>query len=379
MSISSPSCLFIRLSRRNTLITSRKCSTQSVLTKEVGKNALVILNRPKVLNSLNVNLQKNVYKTLMDLQNKKSLIVIKGAGDRAFSSGGDLVLLKEAGLKQDWVYTNEMIIYHNAIIHLVRNYKILIVALMNGITMGGGAGYSVNSRFRVATEKTKFAMPEVKVGFLPNASATYFFHRTIGHLGYYLALTGNTITGSDVLRAGFATHYCNHSDLPLLEEELLRCSSDGSINAVLDTFCQKDIPELTLQPVMDKIKKCFSEPTVESIFAKLRDDGSPWARDTLNLMEKYSPSSLKVILKQLQKGKCMSWLECLNMEYNLTVNFYKFKDLYEGTRVVLQDKNDTPKWDPPNLAGVTEELVEKHFEQISQEEFNKLMKDIEKS
>ncbi|XP_072376882.1 3-hydroxyisobutyryl-CoA hydrolase, mitochondrial-like [Diabrotica undecimpunctata] len=379
MSLSSPSYLFVRIILRHTLNTSRKCSTQSVLTREVGKNAVIILNRPKVLNSMNVDLQRNVYQTLMDLQNKKSLIVIKGAGDRAFSSGGDLVLLKKAALTKDWVYVNDMGFYLNTNLHLLKNYKIPIITLMNGITMGAGAGYSVSSRFHIATDKTKFAMPEVKVGFLPNASASYFFNRTIGQLGYYLALTGSTITGSDVLRARFATHYCNQSDLPALEEELLHCSCDRSINAVLDKFCQKDIPELTLQPVMDKINKCFSEPTVESIFAKLRDDGSPWARDTLNIMEKYSPSSLKVILKQLQKGKSMSWLECLNMEYNLTVNFYKFKDTYEGTRIVLQDKNDTPKWDPPNLADVTEELVEKHFEQNSQEVFNKFLEEIKSS
>lgn len=178
-------------------------------------------------------------------------------------------------------------------------------------------------------------MPETQIGLFPDVGGSYFLPRLPGAMGLYLALTGQRLKGTDVLRVGVATHYCDSKDLNQIEEELLTCKTREDINEVLNKFSSKDIPEFSLDPVLHKINKCFSQNTVEEIITKLQNDQSKWAEDTLALLKNMSPTSLKVTLKQLQLGKNMSLNECLIMEYRLAVNCLKHKDFYEGRHINL--------------------------------------------
>ncbi|CAH1108763.1 unnamed protein product [Psylliodes chrysocephalus] len=364
--------------KTNFLKTINQFSTNQphVLTKEIGDKALIILNRPKNLNAMSDKSLEELIISLRNLENKKSLVILKSACEKAFSVGGDLIKLAAAGEKNDTKYLEDVVMFLNVNIYLIYKYKIPIVALMDGYTMGGGMGICAFAPFRIATERTIFAMPEVKLGFHPNAAATHFFNRTKNKLGYYLALTGSNLRGSDVLKAGFATHYCHSKNLKRLEESILNCSDTDHIKSIIDGICEKTVPELSLNPVFNNIENCFSGPTVEKIISRLKDDGSSLARETLNTLNKYSPTSLKVILKQLQIGRNMNLADILIMESNITVNFYSFPDVIEGTRIVLKDKSDTPIWKPPKLEDVTEEIINSHFKPVGEAKQKRLLAEL---
>lgn len=307
---------------------------QHVLTKEVGDKAVIILNRPKSLNALGTILNRQLTESLRKCINEKSLIILKGAGDKAFSAGGDLLEVKACFEDGQWKKLTELIVDLNINIYLIHTSKVPVIAFMNGITFGGGAGISSFATYKIATENTQFAMPESKIAFHPNSGGTYFLNRAKGRLGYYLGLTGNTLKGSDVFQAGFATHYCLSKNLKTLEKAILYSSKQDSINEIINDICERNIPDFSLAPVKDSIDRCFAAPTVEDILKKLDEDGSDWAKKTVENLRKYSPTSLKVILRQLQKGRHFNLEECLVMESNLTVNFYHFPDVIEGEFMV---------------------------------------------
>ncbi|XP_072388755.1 3-hydroxyisobutyryl-CoA hydrolase, mitochondrial-like [Diabrotica undecimpunctata] len=220
-------------------------------------------------------------------------------------------------------------------------------------------------------------MPEVKLAFHPNSGATYFFNRCAGKLGYYLGLTGKTLQGSDIVRAGFATHYCKNSNLEKLQNTLLNCTNKDHIQDIFENICEKSFPEFTLNPIMERITNCFSEVTIEDILLKLKSDGSPWANETLNILNGHSPVALKVILRQLLKGQSLDLKSCLEMECNISLNCYKYPDVYEGIRVSLEDKHDKPRWNPPKLSEVTEEIIDRYFSPVVEDLQRTLLKKVD--
>lgn len=357
----------------------RKLSTvPTVLTKEVGKNVLIMLNNPKRSNAITIPQLIDLHKLLTRFENEMTLLILRGAGDRAFSSGADLLVLKEECLT-NLKYIEDLMLKYNRNLYLLSIYKIPTVALMNGITFGGGAGYSVHSKYRIATEKTVFAMPEIKVAFHPNASSTYFLNKLPGKLGIYLGLTGNSLRGHDVLCVGLATHFCDSKKLEKLEEALLNSSNEKDVEYIIESISENQIPEFSLKNVMENINKCFSESTVEAIITNLERDDSSWAKETLNTLKRHSPTALKITLRQFREGKNKTLKDCLIMESNLSINCFKYPDIYEGIRVLLQDKNDTPKWNPSNLSEVTEEMIDRFFTPVAEDLQELIFNDVDDS
>ncbi|XP_050305677.1 3-hydroxyisobutyryl-CoA hydrolase, mitochondrial [Anthonomus grandis grandis] len=338
-----------------------------VILKDVGDKGVILLNRPKALNSLNLSMVNKIYPALTKWESEKKLVIMKGAGEKAFCAGGDVKAIAESAFKNEKSLGYEFFKKEYINNGLIGSYKIPYVALIDGIVMGGGVGLSVHGRYRVATEKTLFAMPETQIGLFPDVGGSYFLPRLQGRLGWYLALTGFRLKGSDVFKAGIATHYTDSSNLGDLEDALFKCSNDSEIKAVLDKFNRTDIPEFSLAPYIDQINKCFSAPTVEEIISRLERDGSKWALDTIQLLNKMSPTSLKVTNKELELGKQMNLFECLQMEYRLAVKCVDGHDFREGVRALLIDKDQNPKWNPATLKDVSEETVSKHFERLPEE------------
>nr|CAI5851417.1 unnamed protein product [Callosobruchus analis] len=223
----------------------RKMSTDAddVLFKEIKDKGIIILNRPKALNSLNLSMVKKLHPVLMDWESKKTLVLVKGAGDKAFCAGGDVKAVISAGLKGDKNLGYEFFKHEYATNGLIGRYKIPYIAFIDGIVMGGGVGLSVHGRYRVATEKTLFAMPETQIGLFPDVGGSYFLPRLPGRLGAFLALTGQRLKGSDVVKVGVATHLCDSKQLAELEEQLMNCSNESDIEAVLNKFNKKDVPD----------------------------------------------------------------------------------------------------------------------------------------
>ncbi|KAK8405087.1 hypothetical protein O3P69_001577 [Scylla paramamosain] len=258
--------------------------------------------------------------------------------------------------------------------YLIGTLRIPYIALIDGITMGGGAGLSVHGQYRVATERTIFAMPEVNIGLTADVGGSYFLPRLEGRLGTYLALTGHRLKGRDVLKAGVATHVCDGARIGELEEALLdlqfACPED--VAAVLQKFHEeatfsKDAP-FSLQPVLPKIQSCFSGATVEEIFRNLEKDGSEWALKQLEILKGMPPSSLKVTCQVLKRGAHFTLQECLTMEYRTVKRMYKEHNFSEGVRSVLMDRDNNPQWKPKTLEEVTSERVDEYFAPLPNEE-----------
>uniref|UniRef100_A0A8D3BPU6 3-hydroxyisobutyryl-CoA hydrolase n=1 Tax=Scophthalmus maximus TaxID=52904 RepID=A0A8D3BPU6_SCOMX len=298
-----------------------------VLLEKVGRAGVITLNRPKVLNALNLTMIRQIYPQLRKWENDNDtdIVIIKGDGGKAFCAGGDIRAVTEAGkvgdsLAQD--FFREEYILNDAIGSCRKPY----IALIDGITMGGGVGLSVHGRFRVATEKTLFAMPETAIGLFPDVGGGYFLPRLRGRLGLFLALTGFRLKGRDVHRAGVATHFVESK----------------------------------------KVQKLFSSGSVEGIMQNLKADDSEFAKKQSETLSKMSPTSLKITYKQLQAGASLSLRDVLVMEYRLCQACMRGCDFYEGVRAVLVDRDQNPRWSPSTLEEVSEQRVQQCFSSLGE-------------
>ncbi|XP_018047193.1 PREDICTED: 3-hydroxyisobutyryl-CoA hydrolase, mitochondrial-like isoform X1 [Atta colombica] len=333
-----------------------------VITKEVGNNGIIVLNRPKALNSINLSMVQKIYSILKQWESSKKLVIIEGMGEKAFCAGGDvkalvLSLNESAGHLQG----EEFFRTEYTLDHLIGTYKKPYIAIINGITMGGGVGLSIHGKYRIATEKTLFAMPETAIGLFPDVGATYFLSRLKGRLGLYLGLTGHRLKGFDVFLAGIATHFVPSEKLADLKHDLFALRK-VDIEPILNKYQQKLNHEFSLAPHMSQIENCFSAPTVEEIIERLKKDNSDWAQKNIEILLKMSPSSLKITKKAIDEGKEKSLADCLKTEYRLACTaLTRDGDFYEGVRALLVDKDQKPIWKPSSLTDVTDEYVNKRF------------------
>lgn len=338
---------------------SSSSADRTVICEEFGPDKGVItLNRQKALNAINLDMVQQISGAMRSWQDQKNLVIMKGAGEKSFCAGGDVRAVVEGGPAPA---SRSFFREEYNLNALIGSYKPDYVALIDGITMGGGVGLSVHGKYRVATERTMFAMPETAIGLFPDVGGGYFLPRLDGKLGLYLGLTGFRLKGKDVVKAGIATHYVESKDLDALEKELLASKSSSDVAATLDKFNVRDSSDFVLAKNLKQINECFSGPTVESILTALEKDGSDWANSTLKSLAKMSPLSLKVTKKQLDLGRTMDLRNCLRMEFRMAVHCLIDSDFKEGVRALLIDRDQSPKWKPATLAEVTEQQVDRFF------------------
>ncbi|NXF74503.1 HIBCH protein, partial [Sclerurus mexicanus] len=350
-------------------------STAEVLLEKRGGAGIITLNRPKALNALNHSMIQQIYPQLKmwEQDPETFLIIIKGTGAKAFCAGGDIRAMTEAGKAGDKL-VQDFFRGEYGLNNAIGTCKKPYVALIDGITMGGGVGVSVHGHFRVATEKTLFAMPETAIGLFPDVGGGYFLPRLSGKIGYFLGLTGYRLKGRDVLKAGIATHFVESGKLPALEKDLiaLKSPSKENIADLLNSYQKKSTIDQEKKFVLDehieKINSLFSANSMEEIVKKLKQDGSPFAIKQLETLNKMSPTSLKLTLRQLREGASMSLQEVLTMEYRLSQACMKGHDFYEGVRAVLIDKDQSPRWKPPTLEEVSDEFVDNCFKPLGNDD-----------
>lgn len=250
-------------------------------------------------------------------------------------------------------------------VELVHTYKIPYISLMNGITFGGAAGFGIAPRnYRVVTEKTLFAMPETAIAFFNDNGGSYFLSRLNRNVGFYISLASARIQGGDVKKIGLADFYVESDKLDDLEGSLTECKNQQEIEKVLNKFSTEPPKETEFDQILFKIDKCFDGDSVEEIIDNLHLDGSDWAMETVKVLNKYSPTSLKVCHRELKLGKKMTLHECLKTEYRMAIHHVAGSDIYEGVRALLIDKDNKPKFNPPTLHEVTEEHVERFFKPL---------------
>jgi len=329
---------------------------KSVVTSSIHNNAgILTLNRPKALNSLNTEMIEIMHKTLNNwmAEGKISLVIQQGAGGKAFCAGGDVRVITDAGRAGDTQLGKDFFAKEYKTDYKLGTLPVPLVSLIDGITMGGGVGISLHGPYRVATEKTLFAMPETGIGLFPDVGGGYFLPR-MKHkqFGTFLGLTGQRLKGIDNLHAGIATHVCEKARLEDLKEALSTCENAEGIEDVLLDFQERSLKNMvelnkrfSLEDQLSVIGECFAFDTVAEIMSALKADGSDWALKQVGVMEKMSPTSMKITLEQLRRGANMSFEEVLIMEHGMASQCMEAKDFYEGIRAVLVDRDNAPDWD----------------------------------
>lgn len=305
---------------------------------------------------------------------------MKGAGGKAFCAGGDIRAMHDLG--KAWHAAKEgtsgaeagseaTVFFREeyTLNYLIATSPIPQVSILNGITMGGGVGLSVHGKYRVATENTMFAMPETGIGFFCDVGGSYFLPRLPGGLGLYLGLTGNRLKGGAVFHSGVATHYVPTAQLESLQEALAAVKKSSDVQGVLDSMAVQP-PAADQIENLAAIDRCFGShhKDLESVLKALQEDSSVWAKDTLKAMDRASPTSLRVVFRQLREGgKKKNIAECLQMEYRIADAFLRpsgpSKDFFEGVRATLIDKDKKYNWSPAALEAVPESYITPFFEE----------------
>ena len=354
------------------------------------------LNRPKKLHSLNGSMIRKIVPRLQEWakSDMANVVVIKGSGPKAFCAGGDVTALAqdntqgEEGQKRSTEYFG----LEYKLDHLIATYSKPYVAFLDGITMGGGVGLSIHAPFRIATEKTLFAMPETTIGFFPDVGASFFLPRMPGAVGTYLALTSEKLKGVNVFYSGVATHYIHSTSLPNLERRLaeLRFRDYDTlserlqlIDSTIEEFCTglpHDEPIHLRGKLRNAIDRCFGKKSVPEIIAALQaEDGETrrWAQETLKTLHQRSPTSVYVTLRQMQLGRSWSIAETFQREHQIAGKFMRHPDFTEGVHALLIRKDGNPQWKPASLEDVKPEdnIADPFFEVEGAERLRLLSKE----
>jgi len=343
----------------------------------------ITLNRPKKLNALNGSMIRKIAPRLIEWgkSDMANVIVMKGAGDKAFCAGGDVAQLAQwnkegpEGQKKSRDYFAQ----EYRLDHLIATYNKPYIAFMDGITMGGGVGLSIHAPFRIATERTVFAMPETNIGFFPDVGASFFLPRMPGAVGTYLALTSARLKGANVFYAGIATHYLHSTSLPRLESRLAELRFQDTddletrlrvINATIEEFVTglpHDEPIQIAGELREAIDRCFSHDSVDAIIRALEaEEGSTkaWAQETLETLNKRSPIAVHVTLRQMRIGRAWNIHDTFLREHAMASKFMASHDFTEGVTALLIEKRPV-KWQPATLAELSPEeakrLTDEYF------------------
>lgn len=347
---------------------------QVILGEEIDHVRLITLNRPRQLNVISSKVVSFLAEHLEKWEDDENaeLVIIKGVG-RAFSAGGDLKMFYDGRKLKDSclevVYRMYWLCYH------IHTYKKTLVALVNGICMGGGASLMVPMRYSVVTENAVFSTPEASIGFHTDCGFSHMLSRLPGHLGEYFALTGARLKGKEVVATGLATHFVPSEKLLNLEKKLISLNS-GDVNAVKSVIEEFTVEvQIDEESVLNKkivIDECFSKDTVEEIVKSLEveagKEGNAWIGAVLKGLKRSSPTALKMTLRSIREGRNQKLSECLKKEFRLTINALRTTisgDVYEGIRALTIDKDNAPKWDPLTLDKVNDaqlDLVFQRFE-----------------
>jgi enoyl-CoA hydratase len=334
----------------------------------------ITLDRPKALNALTLTMVRGLATTLKRWASDPqiSVIVLDGAGDRAFCAGGDIKSLYEADRSDGNQHARMFWREEYPVDHLIATYPKPIVVLMSGIVMGGGAGLAVNARFRVVDETANFTMPETGIGMLPDVGGSWFLSRMPGETGTYLALTGRTIDAGAMITGGLADVFVPRRDRARLLDTLDEVTSAGAeafaaVAAALSDCASDPGPGLIADHI--NLDRLFAGDSVEAILDRLAEDGGEWAQRTAQLMLGRSPTCQKLALTALRRARHLPDLAAaLTMEYRVVCRIAESHDFYEGIRAAVVDKDRSPNWQPARLADVSRAEVAAYFAPLGDDE-----------
>jgi enoyl-CoA hydratase len=332
-----------------------------------GKAGRITLDRPQVLNALTYDMVKAVARALDGWEHDDGvhLVMIEGAGERAFCAGGDIQSLYQTGRshpesgRRFWLEEYRL----NARIH---HYRKPYVAIMDGITMGGGAGLSIHGLHRIVTERSTVAMPEASIGFMPDVGSTRFLADAPGETGLYLGLTAARMAATDAIYAGFADTYVPSQHLAELKGKLAE-TGDPS---VIRQFAEAS-PVSELAQARGPIDHFFGRQTLHEIVEALAEAKGAWEAETLNALRRVSPLSAAATFEAIQRARKSRGLEaCLATEYRFAWRSLEGEEFFEGIRAAVIDKDRKPKWQVARIEDVPPDWVEQVFAPLGEDEWS---------
>jgi enoyl-CoA hydratase len=370
--------------------------TLEIITTAANGLAHITLNRPAALHALNTHMCANMIQALLawrDDPDIHAVLLDHAPGTRGFCAGGDIRMIAESGAG-DGKEARAFFHTEYRLNHLLFHYPKPVIALIDGVTMGGGVGISMPARFRVATENTTYAMPETGIGLFPDVGGGWYLPRKPGEIGMWLALTGARLKAADCMIAGVATHRVEAAKLEELKQALLEppplvgggrgrgdggdLSGDAAARAptpnpspqgggrIGDVLARSSSNpgaprELTSENI-ERINRIFAADSVEAIFAALEADGSDWANAQLATLRTKSPQAMKVSFRQMREGAAMaSFTDEMRSEYRLASRVCALHDFQEGVRALIVDKDNKPIWSPATLDAVTDAMLDEIF------------------
>ncbi|OMG71908.1 enoyl-CoA hydratase/isomerase family protein [Burkholderia ubonensis] len=344
-----------------------------VLCRVLNRVALITLNRPAALNALSHGMVRELAALLERCRTDDQIVavVLRGAGEKGFCAGGDVrALYRDAARRDAWL---PFFVDEYRLDYAIHTFPKPVVALMDGITMGGGMGLAQGAALRVATERSKIAMPETRIGFVPDVGATHFLARMPAELALYVGLTGATLSGADALVAKLADLCVPSSWLDTFETRIENLKWDGDVLAALRRVFEPPcnvVPHAALDGQLPWIVRHFDKrSTVERTVATLaqelaRDELSrehrQWLQATLDALLGHSPTMLAVTREALLRGRQMTLAESFRMELGIVARAIEEGDFREGVRAHLVDKDRKPRWAPASLVELRAERV-RHF------------------
>jgi enoyl-CoA hydratase len=343
-----------------------------LIARKEGALGVIRLNRPKAINAVTLEMFHDIDRALDAFEKDPAVAVIllEGAGERGLCAGGDIrALWESSNIKGDLgkiLWRDEYIL--NA---RIKKFPKPYVAFMDGIVMGGGVGLSAHASHRIATDRTRLAMPEVGLGFFPDVGGTWLLSRSPGEIGTYFGLTGQTMNGPDAIHAKFADAVVPTAKWPELRDALTEVRQGltaADVSKLINGFATGEIvgPVAAKEPAIDAL---FGFDRMEDILAALKRDGSEFALATLKTLNEKSPRGMVVTLKLLRLARTASSLEeCLVREYRAALEVFRSDDFREGVRAAVIDKDRNPTWSPSRIEDVTPDMLAQYLAEIGADE-----------
>ena len=325
----------------------------TIIARIEGRTGRLSLNRPEALHALDMGMCEAMIDALMAWREDPAVVavMIDHAGGRGFCAGGDVRAAAASGAG-DGVAARAFFFTEYRLNALLHAFPKPVIVVMDGVCMGGGVGLAWPARYRIATERTLFAMPEAAIGLFPDVGAGWYLSRIAGASGLWLAMTGARLKAADCLLLGAATDYVDVADIEAVKAEIV--ADPEAVEEILARR-EADAGEPPIALVRDRIDHLFGKPSLAAIFAALRADGSEWATEQLRVLDSRSPQTLAVAFRQLGVAAGLDRFEDeMAMEYRIAARLASSHDFIEGVRAVLIDKDNAPHWDPPTVEGMND-------------------------
>lgn len=338
-----------------------------ILIERHGALGLVTLNRPQALNALNDAMVDGLRAALDEWRDDSTIrhVLIRGAGGKAFSAGGDIRLMHDLGRAGKHDVALDFWAREYRLNFVIKHYPKPFVALIDGIVMGGGVGVSLHGSHRLAGPNYLFAMPEVGIGFFPDVGASYALPRLPGATGAWLAVTGARVRRADALELGLATHSVRGG----CEDEVIMHLSAGIPVDVALARVSEQPGDAHVLDRLEPINRHFSKSTLADIVASLESAGpqDAFAAETLAGMRTKSPTSMAIAIEQMKRGAELDFDAVMAMEYRVVSRLVHDPDFYEGVRALIIDKDNHPRWNPPRIEDIDPARIAAHFAPLARE------------